>query len=91
MLIGLPAEPSEERVRNALYGSLLEPAELVDDEHTNLGPEDPRPTVRVRDTDVAVAITAGSECLLASRVRGNVTVWRPPPPVADCAPSFEPR
>lgn len=91
LLIGLPGEPSRERVLNGLYGSLLEPSELVDDQQTNLGPSDPRPEVRVRDDDVAVAITAGEECLLAARVHGNVTVWRPPPPVVKCAPSFAPR
>ncbi len=89
LMADLPPAPSVQRVTNALYGAwLLEPAHLVDDETTNLGPSDPRPTVRVRGDDVAVAITAGPECLLASRVRGTVTVRRPRPPVADCAPTL---
>lgn len=89
LVAGLPSAPSEERVRNALYGAwLLEPGVQVDDENSSLDPADPRPTVQVRGDDVAIAIQAGPECLLASRVRGTVTVRRPQPPVADCAPSF---
>jgi hypothetical protein len=83
----LPDAPSERRVENALYGAwLLKAAELVDDVTTNLGPDDPRPAVRVRGADVAVAITAGPECLLGSRVGGVVRTQRPP--VADCVPTF---
>jgi hypothetical protein len=86
LMADLPAAPSEDRVENALYGAwLLEPEQLVDD-HTTLDPSDPRPTVQVRGDDVAIAIKAGPECLLASRVRGTVTVRRPPPPVAKCNP-----
>lgn len=89
LLRGLPGSLSEDQVRNRLYGAyLLEPAELVDD-HSSLDPQDPRPFVEVRGADLALAIQAGKECLLAKRVRGEVTVRRPPPPVGRCAPSFE--
>jgi hypothetical protein len=85
VLARLPAEPSAQRVENALYGSgLLEAEEMVDDTHTNLGPDDPRPAVRMRGGDVFVAITAGPECLLGSRVGGVVTTSRPTG--ADCVP-----
>ena len=85
LLSRLPAAPSAQRVKNALYGSgLLKAEEMVDDVNTNLGPDDPRPAVRVQGDDVFVAITAGSECLLGSRQGGKVTTSRPP--VAECAP-----
>lgn len=83
LLTALPAAPSEQRVTNALYGSgLLTAEELVDDINTNLGPDDPRPAVRVDGDDVFIAITAGPQCLLAARVGGRVTTSRPP--VAEC-------
>lgn len=87
ILAGLPAAPPENRVRNALYGAhLIEPAELVDD-HPNLYPSDPRPFVRVRGDDVALAIQAGPECLVAWRADASVT-FRRQPPNADCIPTF---
>jgi hypothetical protein len=86
VLARLPATPSETRVRNALYGAwLLKVEELVDDTNTNLGPDDPRAAVQVRGDDVAVAITAGSECLLGSRVAGTVRTARP---TGKCVPTF---
>jgi hypothetical protein len=85
LLSRLPAAPSAQRVENALYGSgLLKAEEMVDDINTNLGPDDPRPAVRVQGGDVFVAITAGPECLLGSRQGGKVTTSRPP--VAECVP-----
>lgn len=85
LLTALPAAPSEQRVTNALYGSgLLTAEELVDDVNTNLGPDDPRPAVRVHGDDVFIAITAGSQCLLGSRQGGTVTTSRPP--VDECVP-----
>jgi hypothetical protein len=83
LLTALPAAPSEQRVKNVLYGSgLLKAEEMIDDVNTNLDPDDPRPAVRVDGDDVFVAITAGPDCLLASRVGGRVTMSRPP--VAEC-------
>ena len=83
LLTALPAAPSAQRVENALYGSgLLKAEEMVDDINTNLGPDDPRPAVRVQGDDVFIAITAGPDCLLASRVGGRVTTSRPP--IAEC-------
>lgn len=89
VLDGLPDAPSEARVRNALYGAwLLEAGVLISDTESSLEPNDPRPVVKVRGDDVAVAIVAGPECLLGARVRGVVTTNRPAPPVAGCVPSF---
>lgn len=88
LLARLPAAPSENLVRNALYGGhLLEPAQLVDDEQSTLEPTDPRPFVRVRGDDIALAVQAGQDCLLAWRVGGKVTVQRPPP-TKNCTPTF---
>lgn len=72
----LPGTPGEAEVRAALATGL--PAPRVDPE-TNLASIPPRVLVRVRGSDVGVALSANNggakACLLGRRVAGEVRVW----------------
>lgn len=79
ILTGLPANPTQPGAADALAKGM--PA-LQPDPDTNLTGPPPAVSVAVRGTDVGVSYragdsTSGIDCLLGSRLQGNVLVWRP--------------